>query len=134
VVRNIGHGTAKNITFKFSAPLESTSGYDITELPYFQHGINFMAPQTDLPAVWDSYQNVVKNLREKGLTNGITITSYYETARGSATRQRGRSTLCCSKAAATRTTRATRTRCRPCKTRRGPWRRSRKTSKRSRKR
>ena len=82
VVRNIGHGTAKNITFKFSAPLESTSGYDITELPYFQHGINFMAPQTDLPAVWDSYQNVVKNLREKGLTNGITITSYYEDRQG----------------------------------------------------
>jgi hypothetical protein len=82
VVRNIGHGTAKNITFSFSAPLESTSGYDITELPYFQHGINFMAPQTDLPAVWDSYQNVVQNLRDKGLTNGITITSYYEDRQG----------------------------------------------------
>src|SRR4028118_649692 len=82
VVRNIGNGTAKNITFEFSAPLESTSGYDITELPYFQHGINFMAPQTDLPAVWDSYQNVVKNLREKGLTEGITITSYYEDRQG----------------------------------------------------
>jgi hypothetical protein len=82
VVRNIGHGVAKNITFKFSAPLESTSGYDITELPYFQHGINFMAPQTDLPAVWDSYQNVVQNLKEKGLTSGITITSYYEDRQG----------------------------------------------------
>ena len=82
VVRNIGNGTAKNITFKFSAPLESTSGYDITELPYFQHGINFMAPQTDLPAVWDSYQNVVQNLRAKGLLHGITITSYYEDRQG----------------------------------------------------
>jgi hypothetical protein len=82
VVRNIGHGTAKNITFAFSAPLESTSGYDITELPYFQNGINFMAPRTDLPAVWDSYQNVVRNLREKGLTEGITITSYYEDRQG----------------------------------------------------
>ena len=70
VVRNIGHGTAKNITFEFSAPLQSTSGYDVTELPYFRNGINFMAPQTDLPAVWDSYQNVVKNLRDKGLTEG----------------------------------------------------------------
>ncbi len=82
VVRNIGNGTAKNITFDFSAPLESTSGYDITELPYFKHGINFMAPQTDLPAVWDSYQNVVQNLRDKGLTQGITITSYYEDRNG----------------------------------------------------
>jgi len=82
VVRNIGNGTAKNITFEFSAPLQSTSGYDITELPYFKHGINFMAPQTDLPAVWDSYQNVVKNLREKDLTEGITITSHYEDRNG----------------------------------------------------
>jgi hypothetical protein len=82
VVRNIGHGTAKNITFGFSAPLETTSGRDITDLPYFKYGINFMAPQTDLPAVWDSYQNVVQNMREKGLTEGITITSYYEDRQG----------------------------------------------------
>jgi len=53
VVRNIGHGIAKNITFEFSAPLQSTSGFDIIELPYFKNGINFMAPQTDLPTVWD---------------------------------------------------------------------------------
>ena len=82
VVRNIGHGMAKNITFEFSAPLETKSGQDITELPYFKHGINFMAPQTDLPAVWDSYQNVVHNLRDKGLTEGITITSKYEDRNG----------------------------------------------------
>ena len=82
VVRNIGHGVARNITFKFSAPLESTSGQDITEMPYLRHGINFMAPQTDLPAVWDSYQNVVQNLRAKGLTHGITITSKYEDRQG----------------------------------------------------
>ena len=82
VVRNIGHGMAKNITFVFSAPIETTSGRDITELPYFKHGINFMAPQTSLPAVWDSYQNVVQNLRDKGLTHGITITSKYEGRNG----------------------------------------------------
>ena len=82
MVRNIGHGIAKNITFEFSAPLQSTSGYDITELPYFKNGINFMAPQTDLPAVWDSYQNVVQNLREKGLTEGITIVLKYEDRQG----------------------------------------------------
>ena len=54
VVRNIGHGMAKNVTFEFSASIETTEGRDITELPYFKHGINFMAPQTDLPTVWDS--------------------------------------------------------------------------------
>ena len=82
VVRNIGHGMAKNITFEFSAPMETTEGRDITDLPYFRHGINFMAPQTDLPTVWDSYQNVVQNLRAKGLMEGITITSRYEDRQG----------------------------------------------------
>ena len=82
VVRNIGHGMAKNITFEFSAPIETTSGEDITELPYFKHGINFMAPQTDIASVWDSYQNVVQNLRAKGLMEGITITSRYEDRNG----------------------------------------------------
>ena len=71
VVRNIGHGMAKNITFEFSSPIETTSGEDITELPYFKHGINFMAPQTDIAAVWDSYQNVVQNLRYKGYEDQV---------------------------------------------------------------
>jgi hypothetical protein len=82
VVRNIGHGMAKNITFEFSAPIQTTSGADITELPYFKHGVNFMAPKTDIAAVWDSYQNVVQNLRDKGLTEGITITARYEDRNG----------------------------------------------------
>ena len=82
VVRNIEHGMAKNITFEFSAPIETTGGRDITNLPYFKHGINFMAPQTDLPTVWDSYHKVVQNLRDKGLLEGITITSKYEDRSG----------------------------------------------------
>jgi hypothetical protein len=82
VVRNIGHGVAKNITFGFSAPARDHERPRRHRAPYFKHGINFMAPQTDLPAVWDSYQNVVQNMRDKGLTQGITITSYYEDRNG----------------------------------------------------
>jgi hypothetical protein len=82
VVRNIGAGAAKDITFEFSSPLESTSGRDITELPYFRNGINFMAPHTDLASVWDSYQNVVQTLRDRGLTEGVTITSRYRDMQG----------------------------------------------------
>jgi len=82
VVRNIGNGMARNIRFEFSAPIETTSGQDITELPYFKHGLNFMAPHTDIASVWDSHQNVVRTLRDKGLTEGITITSKYEDRQG----------------------------------------------------
>jgi len=49
VVHNIGHGMAKNITFEFSAPIQTTSGENITELPYFKHGVNFMAPRRTSP-------------------------------------------------------------------------------------
>jgi hypothetical protein len=41
-----------------------------------------MALQTDLPAVWDSYQNVVQTLRKRGLMEGITITSKYKDLQG----------------------------------------------------
>src|SRR4028119_1478762 len=55
VVRNIGHGVAKNITFGFSAPLETTSGHDVPDLTYFKHGTNFPARPEGRPtagAVW----------------------------------------------------------------------------------
>ena len=61
VVRNIGNGMARNIRFEFSAPIETTSGQDITELPYFKHGLNFMAPHTDIASVWDSYSGAHKD-------------------------------------------------------------------------
>ena len=82
VVRNIGNGMARNIRFEFSAPIETTEGQDITDLPYFKNGLNFMAPHTDIASVWDSYQNVVRTLRDKGLTEGVTITSKYEDRQG----------------------------------------------------
>ena len=33
VVRNIGGGAAKNITFDFSAPMETSKGWDLPQLP-----------------------------------------------------------------------------------------------------
>lgn len=82
VVRNIGGGAAKNITFDFSAPMETSKGWDVTQLPYFQNGINFMAPHTDIVAVWDSFENVLETLKKRDLETGITITSYYEDLQG----------------------------------------------------
>src|SRR5919112_5319144 len=63
-------------------PLESKDGWDVIALPYFKNGRNFRAPQTDIATVWDSYQNVVHMLREKDLTQGVTITSKYKDLQG----------------------------------------------------
>src|ERR687894_2837323 len=63
---------------------------------------------------------MVQNLRPKGLTEGITLSSMYEDRKGSPTRPSGLSTRCSWKAVGTWTSRVTRTRCKPWRTRQGP--------------
>jgi hypothetical protein len=89
VVRNIGRGAAKNITFEFSAPLESSISdqehpevVPRNELPYFQEGLNFLAPGAEIGVIWDTHENLLPLLRERGLENGITATSRYESLTG----------------------------------------------------
>jgi hypothetical protein len=78
VVSNIGRGAAENITFEFSAPLESSVSYQrdsevvpLSELPHFR-----------VTAVWDSHANLVPLLREMGLYDGITATIRYGSLTG----------------------------------------------------
>ena len=40
IVRNITGGVAKDITFDFSAPIEDSKGFVLSELPYFREGMN----------------------------------------------------------------------------------------------
>ncbi|HET7272091.1 MAG TPA: hypothetical protein VFI90_13520 [Rubrobacter sp.] len=84
VVRNIGRGAAKDIRFDFSAPVESSGGQTISDLAYFKEGIAFLAPNTEIATVWDSYSDAVAVLKEKGLKNGITVTVKYKDLRGKA--------------------------------------------------
>ena len=55
VVRNIGKGAAKDITFDFSAPLASPASEDshtdmvpVNELPYFAQGVDYFAPGAEM--------------------------------------------------------------------------------------
>lgn len=89
VVRNIGKGAAKDIHFAFSAPLESSistrkgsEGVPLNELPYFKEGIEFLAPGAEIRAFWDTYMGLFPLLRDKGLNEGITITSKYKSLAG----------------------------------------------------
>ena len=84
VVRNIGRGAAKDIRFDFSAPVESSGGQTISDLAYFKGGIAFLAPNTEIATVWDSYADAVEVLKKKGLRNGITVTVKYKDLRGKA--------------------------------------------------
>lgn len=85
VVRNIGKGAAKDITFDFSTPMESSISTErnsesvpLNELPYFREGIEFLAPGAEIRAFWDTYIGLLPLLREKGLNEGITIISKYK--------------------------------------------------------
>lgn len=89
VVRNIGKGAAKDITFEFSAPLDSSisarkgsEGVPLNELPYFKEGIEFLAPGAEIRAFWDTYIGLFPLLRDKELSEGITITSKYTSLAG----------------------------------------------------
>lgn len=89
VISNIGRGDAKNVTFDFSAPVESSVSYrrdsevvPLSELPHFKDGLNFLAAGAEITSVWDYHANLVPLLREMELQEGITVTSRYEDLTG----------------------------------------------------
>jgi hypothetical protein len=87
-VRNITGGVAKDITFAFSAPIEDSRGFVLSELAYFREGMNFLGPGEEIACTWDDLEPLIASLRKKGLNKGITVTvsykdlagEYYETA------------------------------------------------------
>jgi hypothetical protein len=89
IISNIGRGDAKNVTFEFSAPMESSVSYQrdsevvpLSEMPHFRDGLSYLAPGAEIATVWDHHANLVPLLREMGLQEGITVTSRYESLTG----------------------------------------------------
>lgn len=90
VVRNIGSGAAKNITFDFSKPLESSiphprdssKPYIVSDLPPFKDGIDYLAPGGAIPFGWDIEHQLMKLLEDRELYDGITVTSSYQDLHG----------------------------------------------------
>jgi hypothetical protein len=82
VVTNMSGAAAKDITFEFSAPIESSDGTVISDLAYFQDGLAFLAPGGEISCYWDQLDNLISLLREKGLENGIDVTTRYKDLAG----------------------------------------------------
>ena len=78
VVRNFTEAPAKDITFEFSVPVESSDGYVLSDLPYFKDGLPFLAPQGQITCYWDSLPSLASLLKEKGLKDGIAVTTRYK--------------------------------------------------------
>ncbi|MGF1472103.1 MAG: hypothetical protein ACFB50_10230 [Rubrobacteraceae bacterium] len=88
VVRNIGKGAARNISFSFSDPMPISWNQGdsqiptLDKLPMFEEGIDFLAPGAEISTAWDSLISLNSLLRELGLESGLKITSRYESLAG----------------------------------------------------
>lgn len=81
-IRNMSEGAAKDITFEFSTPIESSDGTVISELSYFKDGLDFLAPGAHVSCYWDHLENLLPLLEEKGLQEGISVTTRYKDLAG----------------------------------------------------
>jgi hypothetical protein len=77
-VRNLSSGPAKEIWFEFSAPVESSDGFVISELPYFRDGLDFIAPGGHISCYWDHLDSLLPFLEKKGLREGVKVTTHYK--------------------------------------------------------
>lgn len=81
-IRNVSAGAARDISFEFSAPIESSNGFVISELPYFKNGLDFLPPQGEINCYWDELDSLLPYLEEKSLLNGIQVTVRYRDLSG----------------------------------------------------
>ena len=78
IVQNVGQGPAKDITFEFSAPVEDSSGYVLSDLPFFEEGLTSLAPGAKIGCYWDTLDNLLPLIKEGKIASDITVTVYYK--------------------------------------------------------
>lgn len=81
-IRNVSEGAARDITFEFSAPIENSSGFVISDMPYFDNGLDFLPPNGEISCYWDELDSLLPFLDKKGLRNGIRVTVHYKDLAG----------------------------------------------------
>jgi hypothetical protein len=82
VVRNFTKAPAKEVTFGFSAPVESPGGAVLSELPYFRKGLPFLEPEGEIGCYWGSLAALLYLQKKKGLEDGIRVTTRYKDLAG----------------------------------------------------
>jgi hypothetical protein len=82
IVQNVGYGPAKNITFEFSSPVESSDGFVLSELAFFEEGITSLAPGGRIVCYWDELGNLQEMFQEGRLERGVTVTVNYQDITG----------------------------------------------------
>jgi hypothetical protein len=78
IVQNVGQGPAKDISFGFSAPVESSDGFVLSELPFFAEGLTSLAPGAKIGCYWDTLDNLLPLIKEGKIASDITVTVRYK--------------------------------------------------------
>jgi hypothetical protein len=81
-IRNVSEGAARDIEFQFSAPIESSNGFVVSDLPYFKYGLDFLPPQGEITCYWDELDSLLPYLEANNLENGIHVTVRYRDLSG----------------------------------------------------
>jgi hypothetical protein len=84
VVPHVSGGAAKDITFEIPDPIEDSSGYIISDLPYLKEGIPLLGSGERIRCLWDHIDRLMPSLREKGLHEGIAVKVNYRDLTGAA--------------------------------------------------
>jgi len=82
VVQNVGHGPAKSISFSFSAQVESSDGFVLSDLAIFQEGLTDLAPGAKILCYWDKLENLLPMMQEGRLEREISVTVEYQDLTG----------------------------------------------------
>lgn len=69
-VENVGQGPAKQISFEFSQPIESSDGVVISDLPLFTIGLTSLAPGARITCYWDDLHAQLDLLKRHDLVGG----------------------------------------------------------------
>lgn len=82
VIRNVSEGAARDITFEFSTPIENSSGFVISELPYFRDGLDFLPPHGEISCYWDDLNSLIPFLEARNLRTGSHVLVRYKDLSG----------------------------------------------------
>ncbi len=77
IVQNVGQGPAKDITFEFSNTVESSDGFVLTDLPFFQEGLTSLAPGAKIGCYWDTLDNLLPAIKEGRISSDIQVAVHY---------------------------------------------------------
>ena len=82
LVKNSGGGPAQGISFEFSAPIESSDGFVVSDLPFFKEGLPSLDAGASIACYWDTLDNLIPLIKEESIASDITVTVRYKDLNG----------------------------------------------------